>query len=511
MTEHNGKIYLVGAGPGDPSLITYKAAACIADADVVVYDYLAAASFLKHARPDAKIIYVGKKGGDHTLSQNEINLLLVDRGRKGLTVARLKGGDPFIFGRGGEEAEILVENNIPFEVVPGITSAIAAPAYAGIPLTHREYASSVSLVTGHEDPSKSDSSIQWDALVKSGSTLVFLMGVKNLASIVDNLLKNGKKPYTPVALVRWGTTSAQETVSGQLDNIVEKVRQAGLKAPAVIVVGEVVTLREKLKWFEKRPLIGKNIVITRARAQASDLVERLEKLGARCIETPTIRIGPPPDDAPLKKAVEQIKTYDWLVFTSVNGVAYFFDTLFSLGYDVRALGPLNFACIGPATKDKLAEFGIVSDILPETYRAESVVAAFSDINIQNSAVLLPRAREARTVLPDALKEMGARVTEVTAYETTLADEGKATLIPMLENREIDMITFTSSSTVKNFVTLLPKEKRSSLMARTRVACIGPITENTARELGIESDIVAEAYTIDGLVEAICQFYRGAEK
>ncbi|MBF0259235.1 MAG: uroporphyrinogen-III C-methyltransferase, partial [Desulfamplus sp.] len=359
MNTQKGKVYLIGAGPGDPGLITVRGMECIKKADVVVYDYLAAPALLKYARKDAQIIYVGKKGGDHTMSQDKISELLADKGRMGLVVARLKGGDPFIFGRGGEEAEALIEAGVDFEVVPGVTSAIAASAYAGIPLTHRDYTSSVSLITGHEDPLKDETNINWDSLAKSGSTLVFFMGVKNLPNIRDNLVKNGKSPDTPVALIRWGTTPEQQTVTGTLSNIVEKVAEAKLKPPAIIVVGEVVSLREKMQWFEKRPFHGKRIVVTRARAQSSGLIATLTELGATCIEIPTIKVVPPSDNTPLEKAIANIKNYDWIVFTSVNGVKFFFDTLFKIGRDVRDMGHLKCACIGPVTKEELFTHGIV--------------------------------------------------------------------------------------------------------------------------------------------------------
>ncbi|MBF0468619.1 MAG: uroporphyrinogen-III C-methyltransferase [Desulfamplus sp.] len=505
MNTQKGKVYLIGAGPGDPGLITVRGMECIKKADVVVYDYLAAPALLKYAKKDAQIIYVGKKGGDHTMSQENINQLLADKGGKGLVVARLKGGDPFIFGRGGEEAETLVEAGIPFEVVPGVTSAVAAPAYAGIPLTHRDYTSSVSLVTGHEDPSKDETNIRWDTLAQSGSTLVFFMGVKNLANIRENLVKNGKSPDTPVALIRWGTTPEQQTVTGVLSDIVEKVAKAKLKPPALIVVGDVVSLREKMIWFEKRPFHGKRIVVTRARAQSSGLIATLTELGATCIEIPTIKVVPPSDNTPLENAVANIKNYDWIVFTSVNGVKFFFDTLFKTGKDVRVMGHLKCACIGPVTKEELAAHGIVSDILPESYRAESVVQAFSGMDISGKKILLPRAKEARSVLPEELARMGADLDEVTAYVTEKVEDEKNELIEFLEQGSIDMVTFTSSSTVKNFKALLPEERFVQLMRNVKVACIGPITSDTAQEEGMTPDIVATEYTIPGLVNAMIEY------
>jgi uroporphyrinogen III methyltransferase / synthase len=506
MTDKYGKISLIGAGPGDPGLITLKAMECIKYADVVVYDYLASPALLEYAKKEAEIIYVGKKGGDHTLSQDGINDLLIQKAKQGNSVARLKGGDPFIFGRGGEEAELIAKNNIPFEIVPGVTSAIAAPAYAGIPLTHREHASSVSIITGHEDPTKQDSTIEWESFAKSTNTLVFLMGVKNLPGIVKNLLKYGKNPETPVALVRWGTTAKHRSVTGILENIVENVKKAGLKSPAIIVIGSVVTLKDKLKWFENLPLLGKKIVVTRAREQASGFIKLLRKAGADCIEMPTIKISPPEDNQPLEKSIDDINSFDWVIFTSVNGVKFFFETLYKKGKDVRILGHLKFACIGPVTKEKLQEFGIICDVLPETYKAESVVKAFSDKNIDGKQILIPRAKEARAVLPEELKKMGAIVNEVTTYVTSLADSGRDTLIQMLEKNEIDIVTFTSSSTVQNFTELIPADKFEQLIKNPTTACIGPITEKTAVSLGFNPEIVPEEYTIDGLMNSILQYF-----
>ncbi|WP_022664569.1 uroporphyrinogen-III C-methyltransferase [Desulfospira joergensenii] len=507
MTNKPGKVYLIGAGPGDPGLLTIKAKECIEEADVVVYDYLASPFLLEYAARDAQVIYVGKKGGDHTLTQDKINQLLVDKAKQGLSVARLKGGDPFVFGRGGEEAQELLSHGVSYEVVPGVTSAISAPAYAGIPVTHRDHTSFVSFITGHEDPTKETSSMQWDLFARSNATLVFLMGVKNLENIANRLMENGKPADTPVALVRWGTTSRQQTVTGTLETIVDRVRKAGLKSPAIIVVGHVVSLRDELAWFDRKPLFGKRIVITRARAQASDLVSRLNRLGAHCIEIPTIQIQTPEDISPMEEAIARIKDYQWLVFTSVNGVKFFFDTLFAMGKDVRTLGHLKFACIGPVTKERLADFGIISDILPETFRAESVVEAFTGQDIKGKKVLLPRARLARTVLPEELAKMGALVDEVTAYETLLDDSGREPLITMLKDKEIHAVTFTSSSTVSNFMSLLTKEDGPGLLKDVSIASIGPITSDTARSLGLEPDIEADPYTIPGLVDALLDHYR----
>jgi uroporphyrinogen III methyltransferase / synthase len=505
----SAKVYLVGAGPGDPGLITVKGKECIQKAEIIIYDYLASPSLLKYADKKAEMIYVGKKGGDHTLSQDGINDLIVKKARTGAIVTRLKGGDPFIFGRGGEEAEVLIEAGIPFEVVPGVTSAIAAPAYAGIPLTHRKFTSTVAFITGHEDPNKNNSNIDWASLAKGIGTLVFLMGVKNLPEIVDQLIKNGKSPETPVALVRWGTTSRQETVSGFLSDIVEKVRAAKLKAPAIIVIGDVVRLREQMKWFENRPLLGKKIVVTRAREQASDLVAGLSEMGAEVLECPTIKVVPSEDLSPLNFAISRLNFYDWIVFTSVNGVKHFFECLFSNSLDVRSLGHLNTAAIGPATADMLLKFGLKTDIIPDTYRAESVVEAFLKEHIAGKKILLPRAGEARPILPMELRKMGAIVDEISIYHTIQDCQNADILLEDLRNGGIDMVTFTSSSTVKNFKALIPDDMFISLLEEVTVACIGPITADTARELGFNVHVIANEFTIPGLCKAIVRHYSGS--
>ncbi len=499
-------VYLVGAGPGDPGLITLKGKTCIQAADVVIYDYLAAPGLLTYARKDAELIYVGKKGGDHTLSQDGINSLLVEKARSHKIVTRLKGGDPFIFGRGGEEAEILIANQIPFEVVPGVTSAVAAPAYAGIPLTHRKHTATVAFVTGHEDPTKDESNIDWEALAKGIGTLVFFMGIKNLPHIVSRLSSHGKPGNTPVAIVRWGTTPKQQSIVGTLETIVQVARSAEIKPPALIVVGTVVNLRSSMQWFEKRPLLGKRIVVTRARAQASDLEKRLEEYGAHCLECPTIQTAPPDDKAPLDRAIDHLTRYDWLIFTSVNGVNAFFERLFEKGLDVRALGAIKTATIGPVTSKRLRDFGIKSDIIPKTYRAESIVAAFDEQEIKNSTILLPRAKEARSVLPEELTRMGAVVDEVVAYQTLAVDDQAGELHSALSNGKVDMVTFTSSSTAQNFKRLLPEEHFQHLMESVKVASIGPITSDTATRLGFKVAIEAQAYTIEGLCQAILNFY-----
>jgi len=506
MKKTSGHVYLVGAGPGDPGLITLKGKACIEKADVLVYDYLASSYLLSYAREGAESIYVGKKGGDHTLKQHEINYLLVEKAGQGLIVTRLKGGDPFIFGRGGEEVEALIEAGISFDIVPGVTSAVAAPAYAGIPLTHRKYTSTLAFITGHEDPEKSSSRIDWQALATGIGTLVFFMGVKNLPRIVEQLTRHGMSSETLIALIRWGTTTRQETVTGTLGNIVQRVEAAGLKAPAIIVVGDVVELRESMQWFENKPLMGKRIVVTRAREQASDLLQLLNAAGADCLECPTIRIVPPDDWAPLDRAIKGLSDYHWLVFTSVNGVGFFFKRLFELGQDVRVLHHIKTACIGPATEKRLRDFGFTCDILPESYRAESVVEAFKHQQITGKKILLPRAGEARPILPEELSRMGAEVDEIPVYVTRISEDNTATLLARLADQDIDCLTFTSSSTVRNFKKLIPERAFKQLLAPVTVACIGPITADTARELGFDVHLVADTYTIPGLVDALIAHY-----
>ncbi len=505
--EKKGKVFLVGAGPGDPGLVTVKGVECIATADVVVYDYLAPPALLHHARPGTELIYVGKKGGDHTLSQEGINRLIVEKAVQGRVVARLKGGDPFIFGRGGEEAEELIAAGIPFEVVPGVTAAIGASAYAGIPLTHRDHTSDVAFVTGHEDPTKTESSIDWRALATGIGTLVFFMGVKNLPTIVANLTENGRPKNTPVAVIRWGTTPSQQTVTGTLESIVDDVREAKIKAPAIIIVGGVVTLRKTLKWFENRPLFGRRIVVTRSREQASDLVHRLSALGAQCIQCPTIEVVPPAEWTAVDNAISVLCDYDWIIFTSVNGVEYFFRRLWEKGFDARALGHLKTATIGPATADRLRSKGLFSDIIPKSFRAESVVEAFAATEVAGKKILLPRAKEARAILPEELSRMGATVDEVTVYETRHGGADEEGLIRRLKEKTVDLVTFTSSSTVKNFFRMLPEGRMKDLMAGVTIASIGPITSQTARKLGLTVTIEAKNFTIPGLIEAILD-YRG---
>ncbi len=493
-----GKVYLVGAGPGDPGLLTLKGKRCLEEAEVIVYDYLANERLLAYARPDAERIYVGKRGGEHTLSQREINTLLIERARAGKIVVRLKGGDPFIFGRGGEEAEALVEAHIPFEVVPGVTSAIAAPAYAGIPLTHRDLASTVAFVTGQEDPAKETSGIDWKALANVG-TVVFLMGVKQLPEIVKRLIEHGRSPDTPVAIIRWGTRAEQETVTGTLHDIQEKVK--GFQPPAVTVVGEVVRLRDRLRWFERKPLFGRRIIVTRAREQQSVFAELLEGYGAEVLECPTIAILPPTDWAPLDQALDRIASYQWVIFTSVNGVHFFLRRLRERGKDLRILSGMKVAAIGPATASALEEIGLRPDCIPQEYRAEALVEALQG-DLRGVRFLLPRAAEAREVLPEGLRERGAVVDVVPAYRTEKAADQGERIRGVLKAKQTDAVTFTSSSTVVNFVEMFPGDDLPTLLHGVTIACIGPVTAETAARYGLTTHVMPGEYTIRALAHAL---------
>ncbi len=499
------KVYLVGAGPGDPGLITVKGLECIKRADVIIYDYLVSKEFLKGARRGAEIIYVGKQGSRHTLEQEEINELIVKKAKEGKVVVRLKGGDPYVFGRGGEEALRLVEEGIPFEEVPGVTAAIAAPAYAGIPVTHRTYTSTLGMITGHEDPTKGGSALPWDKLATAVGTLVIYMGVKNLPYIVGELLKYGRTKDTPVAVIRWGTTGEQEAVVGTLEDIVERTRH--LEPPAITIVGEVVRLREKLNWFENRPLFGKTIVVTRARDQASDFARELEDMGARVIEFPTISIVEPEDFSPMDKAIREIDTFHWLVFTSVNGVESFFNRLFCLGKDARWLKGVRICAIGPATAEEVRRYAIRVDCQPAKYVAEEVLEELKRQEpggLAGKRVLMPRADIARSFLPQELKKLGAEAVDLVAYRTVLAEPAsqEGTLLERLQKEEVDIVTFTSSSTVRNFVEIIGKENLGKVNGKVCFASIGPITTKTAQELGLNITIEAKEYTIPGLVSAI---------
>ena len=502
----NGKVYLVGAGPGDPGLLTLRGRRLIEQADVIIYDRLASPRLLAFASPDAEFIYVGKRVGRHVANQDEINDYIVKEARAGKTVVRLKGGDPFIFGRGGEEAQIMAESGIDFEIVPGVTSAIAVPAYAGVPLTHREHTASVAFITGHRRFDTKEAPVQWDGLAKGVGTLVFLMGMTNLAHICEKLIEHGRDPDTPVAVIRWGTTPFHKSVTGNLSNIAETVREKGFKPPAIIVIGTVVALREQLNWFERLPLLGRRILVTRTRAQSSELVRLLERRGAGCVECPAIEVQRPEDMGPIDAAVENLGKYDWIIFSSPNAVKYFLERVFERGHDIRALGNAKIACVGTSTAGCVREYHLNVDLVPENFRAEGLVEEFGKLDMKGKKVLIPRARKAREILPEGLEAMGAHVTIATAYET-VTPEMRQDVVEILRDEDVDVLTFTSSSTVKNFFRMVPEDLRDRILSRAKIACIGPVTAITAENQGLTIDIQPEKSTIKDMVDSIEVFFK----
>ncbi len=500
--QRTGLVSLVGAGPGDPSLITIGGAARLAEADVVVYDRLANAALLAHVRADAERIYAGKEPDRHALTQDEINALLVEHGLAGKRVVRLKGGDPFVFGRGGEEAALLAAAGVPFEIIPGVTSAIAAPAYAGIPVTQRGLASSFAVVTAHEDPAKDASSIDWARLATGVDTLVFLMGVERLAQIVARLIEHGRAATTPVAVVEWGTLPRQRVVTATLATIVKEVARAGIGAPAVTVVGEVARLRDKLRWFDTRPLFGKRVLVTRTREQASELSRALAAQGADTIELPTIEIVQAFDARALASAIEDLRTsgYGWVVFTSTNAVDEFMRHLREASLDTRAFARTQIAAIGSGTIQSLAAHGLRADVVPERYVAEGLLDALSSRVMRGQRVLLPRAEGARPQIVDGLEARGARVDELTLYRSAVPASVDGDGLQRLRAGEIDIVTFASSSAVRNLVEMLGGD--IAPLRATIIAAIGPITAQAVRDAGLAVAVVAEEYSIDGLVAAL---------
>ena len=495
-----GAVSLVGAGPGDPGLITVKGLQRLREADVVAYDRLVDSRLLKEAKEGAELIDVGKESGQGGARQKSIYPILIDRAHEGKQVVRLKGGDPFVFGRGGEEAQVLAMAGIPFEVVPGITSAIAAPAYAGIPLTHREAASSFTVVSAVEDPGKGKSTLPWNALARTGGTLVVLMGWAALPNVVDRLMAEGMRPGTPAAVVQWGTKPFQKTVTGTLDNIVARCLEAGLGPPVVVIVGAVVGLRDEVRWFEDKPLFGKRVLVTRSRTQASVLSQLLAQEGADPVEVPTIRIAPSGDYTHLDKAIGELESYQWAIFTSVNGVDNFFTRLSYHGLDARALKGIKVCAIGSVTASALKTQGIRADLTPARYTSKSMVHEISRFNMQDAKVLLPRTNVASEDAAKDLAALGALVDQPVAYRTLVPEGSREKARHELSHGKIDIATFTSSSTLENLVKLLDGDK--SLLDGPTIACIGPVTAQTARKLGLTVDVVAAQHTVKGLVQAL---------
>jgi uroporphyrinogen III methyltransferase/synthase len=482
-----------------------KAVECIQKADVILYDNLVNPSLLKHARPDAELVFAGKTSKKHTLTQDETNALLVAKAKAGKTVTRLKGGDPFVFGRGGEEGQELRKDGIDFEIVPGISSSIAAPAYAGIPVTHREFASAFMVVTGHEDPTKEETAIDWAQVAKFFGTRVILMGVERIGKIAGELISHGCASETPVAMVRWGTTGHQQTIQGTLATISEVAEKAGFKPPAVTVIGGVVLLRDQLNWFERRPLFGKRIVVTRSREQASDLVRQLTELGADVLEIPTIVIKPPKKIAPLREAIQGIGTYDWLVFTSPNGVDAFFREFFQCHNDLRDLGALKIASIGAVTAQKITDLHLAVDLQPPEFTGEALLAEFhKSVSCENLKFLLPRADLADERLARGLEEFGGIVDDLDAYQTVSDTEDRNGHRARFLGEGADIVTFTSSSTVTNFCELVDLPALQKQFPKMRFVSIGPQTTLTAKGKGLPVATEAKVHTIPGLVEAILE-------
>ncbi len=500
-----GKVFLVGAGPGDPGLITVKGLRSLGQAQVVVYDRLMDPSLLEAAPETAERVFVGKERGRQALTQDQINRLLVDRAAEGKVVVRLKGGDPFVFGRGGEEALALAEHGISFEVVPGVTSAIAAAAYAGIPVTHRRVSSLFTVVSGSEDPSKPESTVPWDVLARTGGTLVVLMGWAPLQSILETLAKEGMPGSTPVALIQWGTWTQQRTVTGSLEDIVVQGQEAGLKPPVVAVIGPVVALRERIRWFDRGDSRGKRVLITRSRTQASQLRQLLEQAGAQPVELPSIEIAPLDDYRELDRALVQSNSGGaeldsrWVIFASTNAVEAVFARLAAQGKDARVFANSTIGAIGPATAQALAQQGIRADFVPASSTSEAVLEELSDRDWAGVPVLLPVADIGREVLAEGLAKLGAQVRRVTAYRT-VTPSGASDRARQLLQEGVDVVTFTSSSTVRNLLELLGGDKK--LLASSLIACIGPVTAQTAAELGLRVDLVAKEANVEGLVEAL---------
>ena len=498
-----GKVYLVGAGPGDAGLLTLRGAELLRQADVVVYDALVNRELLTLAPQSAEIIYGGKRSNDHAIPQDELNQLLIEKAKEGKKVVRLKGGDPYIFGRGGEEAVELQHEKIEFEVIPGISSIVAAPNYAGIPLTHRDHCSSFTVITGHEDPEKKETAVDWARLAQESGTKVVLMGVERIGKIADNLMNQGLAKDTPVAMVRWGTTGRQKTISGTLETIADIVLKTKFKAPAVTIIGTVSKLRKSLNWFENRQLFGQRIVVTRTRKQASKLTHTLKELGAEVLEIPTIKIVPPSDNEPVIQSITGIGSYDWIIFTSPNGVIHFFDYFFKAYRDIREIGNIRFAAVGPATAKKLENLNLAIDLMPKVYTAEAAANALLKYqNVENVNVLLARAEESNSELPKLLEAQGAIVDDIAFYKTVPETEDRNGAVEAFEEGGANWITFASSSAVKNFDARFELVKICKSNPELKLASIGPETTKALRELELTPTVEAKDHTIKGLSKAL---------
>jgi len=520
-----GKVYLVGAGPGDIGLLTVKGLRCLKKADVVVYDFHLNAQILNYINHNAEFIYAGKRGGHHTLTQDEINAILIRKAKDGKIICRLKGGDPFVFGRGGEEAEELAGENIEFEIVPGISSSIAAPAYAGIPLTHRLLSSSFAVIPGYEDETKKESSIEWEKLATGIGTLVFLMGVKNIALISRKLIENGRSAETPVAVIRWGTRPDQKTIVGKLGNIAEMVKERDIKPPAVMVVGDVVKLRQSLKWYEKKPMFGQRILVTREHVEG---FEPLEDMGAEIIEFPTIEIVPPENYDGLDRAIANMETYDWLIFTSRNGVKYFFRRFFEKDRDIRDLKGIRICSVGAKTAAEVKKFGLKVDIVPDEFRAEGLIDTFEKLGSRRVAggsmeghlspgaplgglkFLFPRAEKAREIFPEKVRELGGEMDVPVAYRTIKPESHGKRLRRFLREGRITIATFTSAATFENFREIVGRDAEE-LLRNVAIAVIGPVTAKAVESAGLHVEIMPGESTIEAMVQEIIRWVRENKK
>jgi uroporphyrinogen III methyltransferase/synthase len=500
-SKKTGKVALVGAGPGDEGLMTLRGKEWLERADVVIYDHLANERLLRFTRPETEFIYAGKKEGKVTLTQDQINALLTEKAKLGKIVVRLKGGDPFIFGRGGEETQALTQAGIPFIVVPGVTSPIGVAAYAGIPLTHRDFSSTISFITGSNEKGKEDEHIDWEKIASRSGTLIFLMGARKLKRITENLVKYGKDPDTPIAVIQWGTTYRQKTWTGTLSTIVDIAAKENIKPPALTIVGEVVNLKSHTDWYETLPLFGKTLVVTRPEEQSEAFMHGLLERGAEPFLFPVIETVPPEDWGPLDTAIQKLDSYDGLIFTSVNGVKFFMRRLKKKGKDVRELKGLRLYAIGSKTEKEVNALGINVDVVPEDFVAESLIDSLKKENIKGKKFLLPRATVARETLPDQLRELGATLDVAPAYQTVRPKTDTKDLIRRIKEGSIHAVTFTSSSTVTHFMALVG-DKLKPQLAKIAVACIGPVTAKTAEKAGLKVDIMAEEYTVDGLIHAM---------
>jgi uroporphyrinogen III methyltransferase / synthase len=522
MKNGKGVVYLVGAGPGDIGLLTVKGLKCLQKAEVVIYDFHLNAQILNYISHDAEFIYAGKRGGHHTMTQDEINAAIVAKAKEGKIVCRLKGGDPFVFGRGGEEAQVLVREGIRFEVVPGVSSSVAAPAYAGIPLTHRLYSSSFAVIPGYEDTTKEESSIDWSKLATGVGTLVFLMAVKNIGVLTQKLIENGRDPDTPVAVIRWGTRPDQRTLTGRLKDVADLVLEKDIKPPAVMVVGEVVNLRQELKWYELRPMFGHRILVTREHTEG---FEGLEELGAEVVQFSTVEIVPPQTWDELDGCIEKIGSYDWVIFTSANGVRYFFRRLFEKGVDIRDLKGMKICAIGSKTAGKISQFGLRVDLVPEEFRAEGLIEAFTKAAgsqkapphpplskggrgegnnaklLEDMTFLLPRAEVAREIFPEKVRELGGVIDVPVTYRAVKPEYHGKRMRRFLKEGRVTIATFTSAATFNNFREIMGEDS-DELLRNVAIAVIGPVTAKAVKKAGLKVDIMPEEATVEAMVEEI---------